>query len=140
MGQTRRKGQKFWQEFRDFAIRGNVIDLAAAVVIGGAFGKIVSSFVEDILMPLINPLLPGGNWRESVIGPGIKLGSFAGNVLDFVMIALALFLIIRVVIRQTPAPPPLRECPMCLESVPIAALKCRACGSELPPANSLPTS
>ncbi|AFY59982.1 large conductance mechanosensitive channel protein MscL [Synechococcus sp. PCC 6312] len=132
---VKRGGRQFWQEFRDFAVKGNVIDLSVAVIVGGAFGKIVSSFVADILMPLINPLIPGGNWREIVIGPGLKIGSFAGNVLDFVVIALAMFLIIRVVIRQNPPPPtPVseRECPYCLELVPIAAIKCRACASELP--------
>lgn len=132
----KRGGRQFWQEFRDFAVKGNVIDLSVAVIIGGAFGRIVSSFVEDILMPLINPLIPGGNWREIVIGPGLKVGSFAGNILDFVVIALAMFLMIRFVIRQSPPPPPPvsdRECPYCLERVPIAAIKCRACTSELPP-------
>lgn len=134
---VKRGGRQFWQEFRDFAIKGNVIDLAVAVVIGGAFGRIVASFVEDLLMPLINPLIPGGNWREMVIGPGLKIGSFAGSVLDFVVVALAMFLIIRFVIRQSPPPPPPvseRECPYCLELVPIAATKCRACASNLPPA------
>lgn len=133
---VKRGGRQFWQEFRDFAIKGNVIDLSVAVVIGGAFGRIVASFVEDILMPLINPLIPGGNWREMIIGPGLKIGSFAGSVLDFVVIALAMFLIIRFVIRQSPPPPPPvseRDCPYCLESVPITAVKCRACASELPP-------
>ncbi len=139
--QLRRGGRQFWQEFRDFAIKGNVVDLAVAVVIGGAFGRIITSFVEDILMPLINPLIPGGNWRESTIGPGIKIGSFAGNVLDFVIITLALFLIIRgVIIRLSPPTPPApaetRECPYCLELVPLAATKCRACASELPPVDA----
>ncbi len=136
----RRGGRQFWQEFQDFAIKGNVVDLAIAVVIGGAFGKIVTSFVQDILMPLINPLIPGGNWRESIVGPGLKVGSFAGNILDFAVVALAMFFLIRIVIRQgSPPPPPAvaeRECPYCLEKVPLAATKCRACTSDLPPVDA----
>ena len=88
----------FFREFREFALKGNVVDLAVAVIIGGAFGKIVSSFVEDVVMPLlINPLLSraGTDWRETTIGPGVKIGSFLGSVVDFLIIALVLFLCVR---------------------------------------------
>src|SRR6478609_5019072 len=83
------------KEFKQFAMRGNVIELAVGVIIGGAFGKIVSSFVGDIVMPIINPLIPGGDWKTIEIGPGIKLGSFLGTVVDFLIIAFVIFLLIK---------------------------------------------
>src|SRR5690606_33091510 len=67
--------------------------------IGAAFGKITTSLVNDILMPILNPLLPGGTWREYVIGPGIRLGSFIGTVIDFVFIAFAIFLLVKAINR-----------------------------------------
>ncbi len=82
------------KEFRNFAIRGNVIDLAIGVIIGAAFGKIVSSLVADILMPVINPLMPNGDWKTIQVGPGIKIGSFAGTVVDFLIVAFVIFLIV----------------------------------------------
>lgn len=88
----------FMRDFREFALKGNVVDLAVAVIIGGAFGKIISALVEDVLMPaFVNPLLSqaGTDWREAVIGPGIRIGSFFGTIVDFVIIAFVLFLIVR---------------------------------------------
>jgi large conductance mechanosensitive channel len=85
----------FVKEFKEFATKGNVMDLAIGVVIGGAFGKIVTSFVGDVVMPLINPLIPGGDWRALEVGPGVKLGSFLGTVVDFIIIALAIFVVIK---------------------------------------------
>jgi large conductance mechanosensitive channel len=73
------RARSFWSDFRAFALKGNVVDLAVAVIIGGAFGSIITSFVEDIIMPaVLNPLLAqaGTDWREVVVGPGIRLGSF----------------------------------------------------------------
>ncbi|MEP0927190.1 large conductance mechanosensitive channel protein MscL [Leptolyngbya sp. SLC-A1] len=96
---TRARAFSIWDDFRAFALKGNVVDLAVAVIIGGAFGAVISSLVEDILMPaLINPLLAGAgtNWREAVVGPEIRLGSFMGTVIDFLIIALVLFIIIRI--------------------------------------------
>lgn len=96
---------KFWQEFRAFAFKGNVMDLAVAVIIGGAFGKIISSLVEDLVMPLVNPLIPGGDWRSLTIGSGVKIGNFLGAVVDFLVVALVLFLAVRLIlIRQSPQP------------------------------------
>jgi large conductance mechanosensitive channel len=84
------------KEFKAFALRGNVIDLAVGVIIGAAFGKIVTSFVNDIIMPLlINPIIPGGDWRTIEIGQGVKLGAFLGTVLDFVLIAFVIFIIVK---------------------------------------------
>jgi large conductance mechanosensitive channel len=85
------------KEFKEFAMRGNVIDLAVGIIIGGAFGKIVSSLVADIMMPIINPLIPGGDWKTIVLGPGIKLGSFLGSILDFIIVALAIFLFVKLI-------------------------------------------
>lgn len=99
------------KDFREFATRGNVIDLAVGIIIGAAFGRIVTSVVNDILMPVINPLTPQEDWKSLVIWPGIKLGAFIGTVLDFLIVALALFLIIKVVNRlhrkkeNVPIPP-----------------------------------
>src|SRR5438046_1147603 len=86
------------KEFKEFAAKGNVIDLAVGVVIGGAFGKIITSFVGDIMMPAINPLIPnGGDWRGFEIGHGIKVGSFLGSVVDFIIVAFAIFLMIKAI-------------------------------------------
>ena len=85
----------FVSEFKEFAMKGNVVDLAVGVVIGGAFGKIVTALVGDIVMPLINPLIPGGDWRAIEVGPHIKVGDFAGTVLDFIIVAFAIFLVVK---------------------------------------------
>ncbi|MEA5564595.1 large conductance mechanosensitive channel protein MscL [Anabaena sp. UHCC 0399] len=97
MTRFRRKTSGFIKDFQEFALKGNVIDLAIAVIIGGAFGKIITSFVEDLVMPLINPLiaLSGKDWRTITIGSGIKIGQFLGSVVDFLVIAFILFLAIR---------------------------------------------
>lgn len=109
---TRARARSFWDDFREFALKGNVVDLAIAVIIGTAFGAVISSLVEDILMPaIINPLLAGAgtDWREAVVGPGIRLGSFLGTVIDFLIIALVLYFIIRAFerlkLRQAAADP-----------------------------------
>lgn len=88
----------FFADFQAFIMRGNVVDLALAVILGAAFGAIVSGFVEDILMPaLINPVLSqaGTDWREAVVGPGIKIGHFFGTVVDFLIISFVLYLVIK---------------------------------------------
>lgn len=83
------------KDFKAFAIKGNVVDLAIAVVIGAAFGRIITSFVEHILMPLVNPLLPAGGWQDMEIGPGIKIGQFIAAIVNFIIIAFAVFLVFR---------------------------------------------
>lgn len=87
------------KEFKEFAMRGNVIDLAVGLIIGAAFGKIVTSVVNDLIMPLLNPLIPGGEWRTMEIGPGVKIGVFLGTLLDFVFVAFAVFLIVKTINR-----------------------------------------
>ena len=97
------------KEFKEFAMRGNVIDLAVGLIIGAAFGKIVTSVVNDIIMPLLNPMMPGGDWRTMEIGPGIKIGSFLGTVLDFLFVAFAVFLLVKAINqlkRKEEAKPP----------------------------------
>ncbi|MEO5602516.1 MAG: large conductance mechanosensitive channel protein MscL [Cyclobacteriaceae bacterium] len=85
------------KEFKEFALRGNVIDLAVGLIIGAAFGKIITSIVNDLIMPLLNPLVPGGEWRVMEIGPGIKIGSFLGTLLDFLFIAFAVFVMVKTI-------------------------------------------
>jgi large conductance mechanosensitive channel len=98
---ARRRANGFLSDFQKFIAQGNVVDLAVAVIIGGAFGKIVTSFVEDVVMPLINPLVAvaGKDWRTIEVGPGIKIGHFLGAVLDFLIIAFIIFLIVRALER-----------------------------------------
>jgi large conductance mechanosensitive channel len=83
------------KEFKEFAMKGNVMDLAIGVIIGAAFGKIVSSLVNDIVMPLINPVMPAGDWRTMEIGPGIKIGNFLATTLDFIIVAFVIFLFVK---------------------------------------------
>ena len=87
----------FLGDFKKFALKGNIMDLALGVIIGAAFGKIVSSLVDDVIMPLINPLIPGGKWQSMIIGPGIKIGNFMSAILNFAIIAFALFLVFRAI-------------------------------------------
>ncbi|MBD2580574.1 large conductance mechanosensitive channel protein MscL [Oscillatoria sp. FACHB-1406] len=99
MTRTRQRATGFARDFRDFIAKGNVVDLAVAVIIGGAFGKIITSFVEDIVMPgLINPALgaTGDAWRELTLGP-LLIGKFLGTVVDFLIIAFVIFLVIRAI-------------------------------------------
>ena len=107
------------KEFREFAIKGNVVDLAVAVIIGTAFGKIISSFVADIIMPLIGILIGGIHYEDLVIEVGdaqVTYGKFIQNMVDFVIIALVIFLMVKVINqlrrkqeKEPPAAPPPRQ-------------------------------
>src|SRR5215204_5865934 len=126
------------KEFRDFAIRGNVIDLAVGVIIGGAFGKIVASLVNDILFPLIGLVLGGVNFAEKTIAIRdieVKYGAFIQSVIDFVIVAFVIFMIIRIMNRiQKPAPvadPTTKDCPYCFSTISIKAKRCPNCTSQL---------
>ncbi len=129
------------KEFRDFAMRGNVIDLAVGVIIGGAFGKIVGSLVNDILMPLIGLVLGGINFSEQAIQIGeasVRWGAFVQAIIDFIIIAFVIFLIVKAANRakkQEPAPAPAepttKECPFCFSTVSIKATRCPNCTSQL---------
>ena len=143
-----------FKEFKEFALRGNVIDLAIGVIIGAAFGKIVTSFVNDILMPPIGLLLgnvdfsnlfinlsgqPYGSLEEAQAAGAatINYGLFINTVLDFIIVAFVIFLLVRQVNRMRrereapPAEPTTRECPYCLSTVPLKATRCPHCTSEL---------
>ena len=128
------------KEFKEFTMRGNVLDLAVGVIIGGAFGKIIGSLVNDILMPVIGLGLGGVNFSEKAFTVGaavIKWGSFVQSVIDFVIIAFVIFLIIKGANATKKAPPPAdpttKECPHCFTVIPIQATRCPNCTSELKP-------
>ena len=141
------------REFKEFAMRGSVVDLAVGLVIGAAFGKIVTSFVNDILMPPIGLALGKVSFENMFItlssgtyptlaaakaagAATINYGLFINAILDFVIVAFAIFLLIRQVnkMRAKPevaAPATVRECPYCLSTVPINARRCAHCTSEI---------
>lgn len=143
------------KEFKVFAMRGNVVDLAVGLVIGAAFGKIVSSLVSDVIMPPIGKLMGGVNFSDLFISldPGktagirslaeareagaavIAYGSFINAVIDFVIIAFCIFLLVKAVNRMKKppeaAPVATRECPFCLSTIPIRATRCAHCTSEV---------
>lgn len=142
-----------FKEFKDFAMRGNVLDMAVGIIIGAAFGKIVSSFVSDVLMPPIGKLLGGIDFSNLFITLGdgtfaslkaaqdagaatINYGVFFNTVIDFLIVAFAIFLLIRQVNRFTkkeeaPAEPTTKACPRCFSEIPIPATRCPSCTSEL---------
>jgi len=142
------------KEFKEFTMRGNVLDMAIGVIIGAAFGKIITSFVNDILMPPIGLLLgrvdfsnlfinlsgqPYGSLEEAQAAGAatINYGLFLNTVLDFIIVAFVIFLLIRQVNRMKrepeapPAEPTTKECPYCLSTVPLKATRCPQCTSEL---------
>ena len=159
MKKLRKKGGRFFGEFKTFIARGNVIDLAVGVIIGGAFQKIVNSLVNDIVMPLIS-LLTGGvdfnNWFLA-LGEGdfatveeaqaagvatLNFGTFLSTALDFLIMAFVIFLFIKGINvlseklkreKQTEsAPPAVKNCPYCLSEIDIAATRCPHCTSHIP--------
>jgi large conductance mechanosensitive channel len=131
------------KEFQQFLLKTNALALAVGVIIGGAVGKVVSSLVADILMPIIGIGIPGGVWRDlkvplthnadGTVGAALGVGPFLGTLIDFVIISLCVFLITKAILKPEPAPPapPSKTCPECLESVALAAKKCRHCGSAV---------
>jgi large conductance mechanosensitive channel len=129
--------QVMLKEFKEFAMRGNVVDLAVAVIIGGAFGKIITSLVNDIIMPIIGIFMGGVDFTSLAItvgGAQIKYGAFIQNVVDFIIIAFVIFLIVRAINRMrepAPAAPAKKDCPRCFTSIPIQATRCPNCTSEL---------
>ena len=127
------------KEFKEFILRGNVLDLAVGVIIGGVFGKIVGSLVGDILMPLIGLLMGGINFSEQAVTIGaavVKWGAFVQSLIDFLVVAFVIFLIVRTANRmQKPAPAPAapttKECPHCATTIPFKAVRCPHCTSDL---------
>ena len=126
------------KEFKEFAMRGNVLDLAVAVIIGGAFGKIITSLVNDVLMPLIGLVMGGINFSELSITVGaavIKYGAFIQSIIDFLLVAFVIFMIVRSMNRmKKPEPvvaPTTKECPHCFTTIPLKATRCPNCTSQL---------
>ena len=126
------------KEFKDFIMRGNVLDLAVAVIIGGAFGKIVSSLVNDLLMPLIGLIMGRVNFSELAWNVGeasVKWGAFIQSIIDFLIIATVIFLIIKAANRMKkpapPAAPTTKECPHCFSTINIKATRCPNCTAQL---------
>jgi len=132
--------------FKEFLLKNNVLALAVAVIVGGAVGKVVSSLAADIIMPLISPLMPSGEWREAkivlshtvgadgkTVENAIKYGTFMGNVVDFIIIAFVVYLITKALIKEAPAPPPppSKICPRCKESVAVDATRCKFCTADI---------
>jgi len=128
------------KEFRAFIMRGNVMDLAVAVIIGGAFGKIVTSLVDDIIMPLIGLVIGGINFSALAFTVGkaqVTYGNFINNIVNFLIIALVIFLMIKMIDKMKRKPVPVtkepvdKECPYCYTTIPIKATRCPNCTSEL---------
>jgi large conductance mechanosensitive channel len=140
-----------WREFKEFIARGNVIDLAVAVVIGAAFGKIVTSLVEGVLMPPIGLALGKADFSNLFIDlsgqrpvsladaqlkglPVIAYGMLINDIVNFLIIALVVFLIVKAVNRLRAAPPPppnTKDCPRCFTAIPLDATRCAACCVDL---------
>jgi large conductance mechanosensitive channel len=122
--------------FQEFLLKQNAFALAVGVVIGAAVGRVVSGIVEDLIMPVVGLVLPAGEWRNAAIalprGNAIKYGDLLGRILDFLIVALVVYLVTKAILEK-PAPPApdTKTCPECLEVVPAAARRCRACASPL---------
>jgi large conductance mechanosensitive channel len=141
------------KEFKEFAMRGNVLDMAIGIIIGAAFGRIVSSFVNDVIMPPIGLLIGKADFSslhfnlsgtpfasladaKKAGAPVIAYGAFLNTVLDFVIVAFVIFLLIRQVNRfkrqPEAAPATTKECPYCLSVIPLKATRCGHCTAQLP--------
>jgi large conductance mechanosensitive channel len=142
-----------WAEFKKFAMQGNMVDLAVGVVIGAAFGKVVTSLVSDIIMPPIGVLTGGVDFSDKVIhitsqvvdaagkvvkpGVDLKYGSFINNIINFIIVAASIFVVIKLMSMAKHAPPApageptSKECPKCLSTIPIKATRCAHCCSDL---------
>ena len=146
-----------FKEFKEFAMRGNVVDMAVGIVIGAAFGTIVKSFVDDVLMPPIGLLLGNVDFANLFItlkegskaaGPyaslaaakaagavTLNMGLFINTVISFLIVAFAVFLVVRgmntLKMQEAPPPPDTRECPFCFSTIPLKASRCPHCTSEL---------
>jgi large conductance mechanosensitive channel len=141
------------KEFKEFAMRGNVLDMAVGIIIGAAFGKIVTSFVEDVLMPPLGKLVGPVNFASRFISLSsehydslsaaksanvatLNYGIFLNNIINFLIVAFAIFLLVRMVNRWTSKPaaapaPTTKDCPQCAMSIPIQAKRCGHCTTQL---------
>ena len=144
------------KEFKEFAMKGNVLDMAVGIIIGAAFGKIVTSFVSDVLMPPLGKLLGNVDFSGLFINLSdqhyatisaakeagaatLNYGVFINTIIDFILVAFAVFLLVRQVNKMKRQPPPAdptsKSCPFCISSIPIKASRCPNCTSELKPAS-----
>lgn len=147
------------KEFKEFAMRGNVMDMAVGIIIGAAFGKIVSSLVKDIIMPPIGMLMGNVDFSSLFVNLSgteyasleaaqkagaatINYGVFINTVLDFIIVAFAIFMVIRTMNKlkreeeAAPPEPTEKECPECLSTIPIKATRCKHCTAEVPAAST----
>jgi large conductance mechanosensitive channel len=128
------------REFKDFLVKQNALALAVAVIIGAAIGKVVSSIVDDVINPVLGLALPGGSWREAkivlssttdatgkVVENAIQYGHLLGAIVDFVIIGLVIFMIIKYALPKPEAAPATKECPQCRTLIPASATRCHAC-------------
>ena len=140
-----------WREFKEFIARGNVIDLAVAVIIGAAFGKIVTTLVDSVIMPPIGMALGKADFSSLFIDlsgqrplsiadakakglPVIGYGALINDIINFLIIGLVVFLVVKAVNRLRAAPPPpanTKDCPLCLTAIPLSARRCAACCADL---------
>ena len=134
--------KKFFEEFKKFISKGNVMDLAVGVIIGGAFQAIVNSLVNDIIMPLLGIITGGLDFSSLAITVGdaqIMFGSFISAIINFLLMALVLFMVIKAMNKakeltekpKEPEAPTTKKCPYCQSDIPIAAVRCPHCTSEL---------
>jgi large conductance mechanosensitive channel len=136
------------KEFREFAVRGNVIDMAVGVIIGAAFGKIATSLTNDVIMPPISMLLGSGKFEGLtwVLRPELEgkpavilnLGVFITTVMDFLIVAFVIFMLVKQINRlkakpptQAPPSPTTKECPRCFSTIPLKATRCPHCTSDI---------
>jgi large conductance mechanosensitive channel len=133
------------KEFKEFLLKQNALALAIGVIIGAAVGKIVGSIANNVINPVIGLLLPGGDWRDAKIvlasttdaagkvsEVAIGYGQLIGAIVDFVIIAFVVFLITKAFLPKPGEAPKTKPCPQCLETVPAAATRCRACAQPIP--------
>lgn len=136
---------KFVSDFKSFIARGNVMDMAVGVIIGGAFGKIVSSLVDDVIMPVVSKIIGAVDFKDIIItlgtgegAPVLRIGNFVQNVIDFLIIALVIFTVIRqmnkvtaVLVKEEEVAPTTKKCDFCKTDIAIDATRCPHCTSEL---------
>lgn len=140
------------KEFKEFAVKGNVMDMAIGIILGAAFGKIVASLVNDVLMPFVGKMMGGVDFGQLYTNLGdktyetlaaateagapiVKYGQFIQSIIDFVIIAFTVFLVVKAMNKaqkEEPAPEPdTKECPKCISSIPIKATRCAHCTSDV---------
>ncbi len=128
------------REFKEFLVKQNALALAVAVILGAAIGKVVSSLVDNVINPIIGMALPGGSWREArivlssttdasgkVVENAISYGQLLGAVVDFLIISLVVFLIIKTMLPKPEKDPETKNCPQCKTIIPADASRCHAC-------------